>query len=107
MTALIKRENDIIVAPEVAKELVEFERLQKEIEKKEKEIKDTLLAAMKEAKLLSIRAESENGSVLITYIDGYDRETFDSKSFREQHPDVYDAYVKMSKVKPTIRLKLE
>ena len=33
--------------------------------------------------------------------------TFDSKKFREDHPNLYDEYIKMSDVKSSIRIKVK
>ena len=43
----------------------------------------------------------------ITYVDETYKESFDSKLFREQNPDLYDNYVKMSPVKASLRLKVK
>ena len=36
-----------------------------------------------------------------------ERETFDSKQFKADMPELYDEYVKFSKVKPSVRIKVE
>ena len=33
-------------------------------------------------------------------------ETFDSKTFRKDHPDLYDEYVSISMVKASVRMKV-
>ena len=52
-----------------------------------------------------IKLESDN--LVISYIAPYDRESFDSKSFKEQHQDLYDEYVKLSSVSASIRIKVK
>ena len=43
----------------------------------------------------------------ITYVADTTKETFDSKLFREQNPDLFDAYVKITPVKSSIRIKIK
>lgn len=42
----------------------------------------------------------------ITRVNGSTRETFDSKKFKEDNPELYTEYVRTSEVKPSIRIKL-
>lgn len=49
----------------------------------------------------------DTDEVLINYIPSTIRETFDSKAFEDDFPDLYDHYVKMSKVKPSVRIKVK
>lgn len=72
-----------------------------------KEKQDVMRKALQsemEAKGL-IKVQTEN--VLINYVQPTDRETFDSKTFKVEHQDLYDEYVKMIPVKPTIRIKVK
>lgn len=73
--------------------------------KKLKEIDDAnnemLLEAMEKHHLIKF----ENDAVLINYIAPTDRETFDTKKFKEQCPDVYDAYCTIKPVKASVRVK--
>lgn len=43
----------------------------------------------------------------ITRVKGSTRETFDSKRFKEDNPELYTEYVRTSEVKPSIRIKLK
>ena len=43
----------------------------------------------------------------ITYVAETSKETFDTKSFKAENPDLYDSYVKMSTVKSSLRLKVK
>jgi len=49
----------------------------------------------------------ETDAFTITRVKGSTRETFDSKKFKENNPELYAEYVKTSEVKPTIRIKLK
>lgn len=43
----------------------------------------------------------------ITRVDGYTKESFDSKKFKDEHPELHKEYVKQTEVKPSIRIKLK
>lgn len=49
----------------------------------------------------------ESDEVSITYIDETERETFDSKTFKKEHPGIYGEYVKKSKVASSVRIKVK
>lgn len=67
------------------------------------EFKDALLNAMEQNGIVKV----ESGNVKINYIAGTTRETFDSKQFKEDMPDLYNEYVKFSKVKASVKIKVD
>ena len=75
--------------------------------KKLKELKDNytsrLLEQMSEKDIIKIDVPE----LTITRVEETTRETFDSKSFREQHSDLYDEFVKISVVNPSLRIKVK
>ena len=89
--------------PEIATKIVEFEKMAKEIKEKEDEIKKAILEEMENKGIVKV----ENDDFVISYIAPTDRETFDTKSFREAHADLYDEFIKLTPVKSTIRIKLK
>lgn len=101
---LIKVENEIgILDTEVSKKVAEFEKTLKEIKEKEEELKQNILIEMENKNILKL----ETDDLTITYIAPAERETFDSKKFREENSDLYDEYVKFSPVKSSIRVKVK
>ena len=103
MEELIKLEGDsCLLLPEVSEKIADFERQIKEIKKAEDELKAKILEEMEVKGLLKIKTDS----LMISYIAPSDRETFDSKRFKEDNPDLYDEYVKMTPVKSSIRIKV-
>jgi len=101
---LIKvEEGNAILNISTSKQLYEFEKAMKELKEQEDEIKEAILKEMEDKNIKKI--ESEN--LLISYIAPSDRETFDSKTFRAEHSDMYDEYVKFSPVKSSVRIKLK
>ena len=73
--------------------------------KKLKEIDDAnnemLLEAMEKHHLIKF----ENDAILVNYIAPTDRETFNTKKFKEENPDAYDQYCTMKPVKASVRVK--
>ena len=104
MDKLIRMEqNTALLNPEISSKLAEFERMAKEIKAKEDELKQRILAEMEEHGILKI----ETDELIINYVAGTFRETFDSKTFRKRHPHLYDEYVKISTVSASVRMKVK
>ena len=104
MGNIIKIENNIpLLVPEVAEKLAEFERMAKEIKKKQDELKAKILAEMEEHHIIKIDTES----LSITYVASTTKETFNAKTFRSEYPELYDEYVSISPVKASIRMKIK
>ncbi len=87
----------------IAKDLVALETEAKRIKELQDNYKKAILEEMEAKQIIKI----DTPEVLINYIASTDRETFDSKAFKEEHQDLYDEYVKMSPVKPSIRIKVK
>lgn len=100
---LIKIENGYLLDEETSAKLREFELMAKEIKKKEEELKEAIKEQME---LLGI-TKLETDDLTISYIAPTKKETFDSKKLREDNPDLYDLYVKLSDVRSSIRIKLK
>lgn len=86
-----------------ATKIAEFERMAKELKAKEDELKKAILKEMENKNLLKLDTEE----LTISYIAPTERESLDSKTLRDELPDIYDAYVKISPVKSSIRIKLK
>lgn len=101
---LIKMENNApVLDREIAYQIAEFERQAKFIEEQEKRLKSAILNEMEAKGIIKI----ETDSILISYVAPTDREKFDSKGFKSDHPELYDEYVSMSPVKSSIRIKVK
>ena len=88
---------------EASKQIAEFERKAKEIKEASDRLKATILEEMEAKGIVKI----ETPDLTITYVASTDRETFDSKAFKADNPDLYDNYVKMSPVKASVRVKVK
>ena len=86
-----------------AKHIAEFEKMAKEIKAKEDELKKAILTEMESKGIIKL----ETDELTISYVAATDRETFDSKKLRSDNPDLYDEYIRMSTIKPSIRIKLK
>ena len=91
-----------LLNPEVSVKLAEFERMVKEVKAKQDELKQKILEEMESKGIVSIKTPE----LTISYVAPTSRETFDSKTFRKDHPDLYDEYVNISLVKASVRMKV-
>ena len=55
-------------------------------------------------KVAEVGKKWETENMRLTYIDPTTKETFDSKRFKEEHPESYKKYIKTTKVKSSIRI---
>ena len=91
-----------LLNPAVSIKLAEFERMVKEVKEKQDELKQRILEEMESKGILSIKTPE----LTISYVAPTTRETFDSKTFRKDHPDLYDEYINISLVKGSVRMKV-
>ena len=73
------------------------------IKAKRKELNEALLNAMQENEIIKF----ENDDLSIRYIQPTHREYFDSKKFRSDHEDLYNDYITMRNVSPSVRIKVK
>lgn len=96
-------ETGAILNPDTAGKIADFERVAKEVKEREDELKKAILAEMESKGVIKL----DTDDLTISYIAPTDRETLDSKTLREELPDIYDAYIKISPVKSSIRIKVK
>ena len=80
-----------------------FENEKKLAEENRNKVRDKIIEIMKEQGITKF----ENDNIAITYIAPTDAETFDSKKFKEEHPDTYQEYVKITHKKESVRITLK
>ena len=101
---LIKFENNVLVLDkEASQKIAEFEKAIKDMQEKEKALKEAILNEMEAKNIIKI----DTPELSITYVAETSKETFDTKSFKAENPDLYDSYVKMSTVKSSLKLKVK
>ena len=104
MKKLISLENGKnVLETWVSSQLAEFEKQVKFYKEQEEELKKKILEEMEKKNIIKI----ESDDILINYISASERETFDTKKFREEHEEMYDDYVKFTTVKPSIRIRIK
>lgn len=104
MNNIIERTgSDVVFSEEVCEKIISLEKQAREIKKQQDSMKGEILEAMQKYGVLKI----DNEFLKIALIPEHDTEKFDSKKFKEENPDIYDSYVKLSKVKPSIRITIK
>ena len=104
MNNIIQRTgSEVTFSEEVCEKIISLEKQAKEIKKQQEIMKNDILDAMQKYGVLKI----DNEFLKIAFIPEHDVEKFDSKTFKEENPDVYDLYAKISKVKPSIRITVK
>ena len=104
MNDIIERKgSDIAFSKEVCERIISLEKQAKEIKKQQDSMKAEILDAMQKYGVLKL----DNEFLKIALVPEHDAEKFDSKTFKDENPDVYDMYVKISKVKPSIRITVK
>lgn len=101
MDEIIIKDNTI--AKEIEKRIISIEKKMKQLKEQQDELKVALLHEMEVRNIIKI----ETDSLVVSYVAPTDRESFDSKKFREDFPVLYDDYVKISTVKSSIRVKVK
>lgn len=99
---IVLTKNGALLSADTAAKIADFERQKKKLDALENVLRAEIMMEMEQRGI--IKAVSEE--VSISYIPEGDRESFDSKAFRKDHPDLYDEYVRLSRVKASIRIKV-
>lgn len=100
---ILYSEGKALLDPDVADLITDFERKIKRLKQTEDELRGRILEEMEEKGIKKL----ETPNMTITYKAPFDKETFQSKEFRTDHPELYDAYVKISTNKSSIMIKLK
>ena len=99
---IVLKNGEGALAPETVSKIADYERRMKELKEQEEALKEAIKEEMEAKNLIRL----ENEELVISYIAANDRISFDSKRFEKDHPEMYDEYLKVSKVRPSIRIKL-
>ena len=101
---LIKVENGVHVLNDfTSKQLASLEMQMKDIKEVYDGIKAEIMREMEEQNIIKI----DTPDLTVSYVQASDRETFDTAKFKKEHSDLYDDYVKLSPVKPSVRIKVK
>lgn len=101
---MIKLENNVaVLQPETLEKIIKFETALKRLKEQEDELKKAILEEMESKSIIKIDHEE----LAISYVAATDREYFNAKKLRKDNPELYDEYVEMRAVKPSIRFKVK
>ena len=91
-------ENELPIA--IQNRIVDIEKKIIELKQAENILKEALRDEMEKRGIKKI----DTPKVTITYVEPTTKETFDTKSFKESHKDLYDEYAKISDVKGYVKI---
>lgn len=98
---IVKIENNEIIIPnELVQRIIEFKRMQKEMDYQEKLLKEGLMKALN---TIGKKNFSVNG-LSATIREGSKRTTLDTKRLKTECPDIYEAYSTTSETSPSLIL---
>lgn len=104
MEDLIKIENgNAVLECSAIETLVLYETSIKKLKEEQDKLKQAILEEMQNKNIIKI----DTDRLTVNYIAETARETFDSKEFRKEHEELYNEYIKLTSVKPSIRLRLK
>lgn len=100
---IVKKEDNYQLADVIISELKMIDEEKKELKRKEEAIREIILKEMEDKNILKL--ESDN--ISITYKAPTERETFRTKDFKNDLPDLYDTYVEFTPVKSSLLIKIK
>ena len=100
---IVKKEDNYQLTDTIISELRLIDEEEKELKEKKEKIREILLKEMEDKNILKL--ESEN--VSINYKAQTERETFRTKDFKKDLPDLYDTYVEFTPVKSSLVIKIK
>ena len=83
--------------------LAEVTRLQNSLKEEAEKLKGEIARQMVKTNTKKLATDN----IAVTYIDGTEKYTFDSKKFKEVHPKMYKDFLKVSTVSESLRVALK
>lgn len=87
----------------VEKQIADYERMMKQAKAEQDKLRAGMLELMEKHNVKSW----EGDMVKITRVPASERESFDSKAFKEKHPELYAEFIKKSTVKHSLKITLK
>lgn len=100
---IVKKEDNYQLTDTIISELRLIDEEEKELKEKKEKIREILLKEMEDKNILKL----ENENISITYKAPTERETFRTKDFKKDLPDLYDTYVEFTPVKGSLLIKIK
>lgn len=89
--------------PQAIKTMTYLLTQQKELEKQVDDMRQVLKVAMEQYGVKSF----ENENIKMTYIAATERKSIDSTKLKKEHPEIAEAYQKISQVKATVKIEIK
>ena len=99
----VKNDSELSISSDVIQKIISLEKMAREVKAARDELTAQILAEMDARDVIKF----ESDELILTRVPATERETFDAKAFREDFPELYDDYVKMSPVKSSLRIKVK
>ena len=100
---IVKKEDNYQLTDTIISELRLIDKEEKELKEKKEKIREILLKEMEDKNILKL----ENEDISITYKAPTERETFRTKDFKKDLPDLYDTYVEFTPIKSSLLIKIK
>ena len=100
---IVKKEDNYQLTDVIISELRLIDEEEKELKEKKEKIREILLKEMEDKNILKL----ENEDISITRKEPIERETFRTKDFKKDLPDLYDTYVEFTPVKSSLVIKIK
>lgn len=101
MNELITKEG--LLTLEVQNQIVEFEKQAKAVKEAQDKLKEAILKEMEEKGIIKL----DSDELTITYVAPTYSEKFDSKALKADNEELYNKYIKLSKVKSSVRIRVK
>ena len=89
--------------PQAIKAMTDMLTQQKALEQQISDMREVIKAAMEQYDVKSF----ENDNVKITYVAATERKSIDSTKLKKEHPEIAEAYQKVSSVKATVKIEIK
>lgn len=100
---VVSAENALGLSADTIEKMIYFEKEMASLKKKQDEMKAAILKKMEETGTKSVKI----GPLSITYVAASTTTKFDSKTFKDENPSLFNHYSKVSSVKPSIRITIK
>ena len=100
---IVKKEDNYQLTDTIISELRLIDEEEKELKEKKEKIREILLKEMEDKGIIKISDEN----ISITYKAPTEKETFRTKDFKKDLPDLYDTYVEFTPVKSSLLIKIK
>lgn len=89
--------------PQAIKAMTDMLTQQKKLEQQISDMREVIKSAMEQYDVKSF----ENDAVKITYIVATERKSVDSTRLKKEHPEIAEAYQKVSQVKSSVKIEIK